>query len=82
MGNKKESRSEAIIRRKKTYGCNGLCYSGVDDNGVNCHICGGIDTCDETRKAEGAATVLAALSIIAIPLIVIGFIVFELFKMI
>ena len=48
-------------RRKKQYGCDGLCYGGMNDDGVMCQPCGGIDTCEETRYIEAFATWGAAL---------------------
>lgn len=67
---KKETISEAIERRKKTYGCDGLCYGGMID-GKECQICGGIDTCEETRTAEGLAELFAVLIILGIPIAII-----------
>ena len=49
---KKETEAQARERRKKQYGCDGLCYGGMNDDGVMCQPCGGIDTCEETRYIE------------------------------
>lgn len=70
---KKETEEQARERRKKQYGCDGLCYGGMNDNGVMCQICGGIDTCEETRRIEAFATWMAALTILLTPIaIVVG----------
>jgi hypothetical protein len=53
---KKETEAQARERRKKQYGCDGLCYGGMNDDGVMCQPCGGIDTCEETRYIEAFAT--------------------------
>ena len=41
---KKETEAQARERRKKQYGCDGLCYGGMNDDGVMCQPSGGIDT--------------------------------------
>lgn len=59
---KKETEAQARERRKKQYGCDGLCY-------------GGIDTCEETRYIEAFATWGAALVILLTPIaMVAGFV--------
>lgn len=68
---KKETEAQARDRRKKQYGCDGLCYGGMNDNGVMCQICGGIDTCEETRHIEAFATLVAALTIIFTPIVLV-----------
>lgn len=55
--------------RAEKYGCDGKCY-------FNTGMCGGVDTCPETRTAEGFATLLACLTIIAAPILIIAGIVF------
>lgn len=70
---KKETESEAIERRKKTYGCDGLCYGGINEDGIECHICGGIDTCEETRMAEGLVSMFVAAGFIVGWLLVAAF---------
>lgn len=65
----KETEEQAIERRKRMYGCDGRCYY---DNGV----CGGIDTCDETRVSEGIASAMAVLLIIGTPVVIIVAMVF------
>lgn len=68
-----KSEYELVQERKQKYGCSGLCYGGKDENGVELQICGGIDTCDETRVQEGIASCLAALILIFTPVaLVIG----------
>lgn len=47
-----------IERRKKLYGCDGICYSRTS-------ICPNVDHCPETREKEFLATVVAALIPIA-----------------
>lgn len=49
---KRETEEQAIERRKKTYGCDGKCYS-------ESHCCGAIDICDETRVGEAIGCCLA-----------------------
>lgn len=57
------------------YGCDGLCYGGMNDDGVMCQPCGGIDTCEETRYIEAFATWGAALVILLTPIaMVAGFV--------
>lgn len=51
---KKESTPE---ERAKKYGCDGYCYGGIDAKGDSHQICGGIDTCEETRHMEAFATI-------------------------
>lgn len=76
----KETEEQAIERRKKIYGCDGKCYcDSIWDEDLKCYVqngvCGGIDTCEETRVGEAAGTCLAVLTIMAIPVILIGFVV-------
>ena len=72
---KKETEAQARERRKKQYGCDGLCYGGMNDDGVMCQPCGGIDTCEETRYIEAFATWGAALVILLTPIaMVAGFV--------
>lgn len=60
---------------KKQYGCDGLCYGRMNDDGVMCQPCGGIDTCEETRYIEAFATWGAALVILLTPIaMVAGFV--------
>lgn len=59
----KETEEQAIERRKKLYGCNGRCYC----NG----ICGGIDTCEETRNGEATGICLAILIILSMPVVLV-----------
>lgn len=68
---KKETEAQARERRKKQYGCDGLCYGGMNDDGVMCQPCGGIDTCEETRYIEAFATWGAALVILLTPIAMI-----------
>lgn len=57
------------------YGCNGKCYDRVMDPETGewqyC-ICGGIDTCDETRVGEFIGTVGAILFIVLAPIMFIA----------
>lgn len=56
------------------YGCNGKCCDRVIDPETGegqYFICGGIDTCDETRVGEAIATIAAALTIILTPVVLI-----------
>lgn len=78
---KKETEEQAIERRKKMYGCNGKCYcDSIWDEDLKCMTqatcCGRIDTCEETRFGEFIATILAILTIIAIPIAIVGFLIF------
>lgn len=57
------------------YGCNGrFCDRVIDpETGEGqCFICGGIDTCDETRVGEFIGTVGAALFIVLAPIMLIA----------
>lgn len=57
------------------YGCNGKCYDRVMDpeTGEEQYIiCGGIDTCDETRVGEFIGTVGAILFIVLAPIMFIA----------
>lgn len=52
MRRHKETEEEAVKRRQQMYGCNGKCCDRViePETGEGQYfICGGIDTCDETR---------------------------------
>ena len=69
---KKETEAQARERRKKQYGCDGLCYGGMNDDGVMCQPCGGIDTCEETRYIEAFATWGAALVILLTPIAMVA----------
>lgn len=60
----KETEEQARERRKSLYGCDGLCYGGIDEKGQVCQICGGIDTCEETRGKEAIAEFIAVLVIL------------------
>lgn len=60
---RRKTEAELIEERKHKYGCNGHCYGGD-----GCPICGGIDTCDETRIQEGIATLIATLTVMIVPL--------------
>lgn len=77
---KRETKEQAIERRKKMYGCDGKCYcDSIWDEDLKCYVqngvCGGINTCEETRYGEATGTCLAALFIMSIPVILIGFVV-------
>lgn len=64
MRKHKETEQEAIERRKQMYGCNGKCCDRVIDPETGegqYFICGGIDTCDETRVGEFIGEIGAAL---------------------
>lgn len=72
---KKETEEQAIERRKRMYGCDGKCYcDAIWDEDLKCFVqggvCGGIDTCEETRVGEFISSCLAVLFIIAIPVII------------
>ena len=71
----KETEQEAIERRKQMYGCNGKCCDRVIDPETGegqYFICGGIDTCDETRVGEFRGTVGAARFIVLVPIVFIA----------
>lgn len=79
----KETEEQAIERRKKMYGCDGKCYcDSIWDEDLKCYVqngvCGGIDTCEETRYSEATGTCLAFLIIIGTPwvIILVGFLLF------
>ena len=58
-----------------TYGCNGKCCDRVIDPETGegqYFICGGIDTCDETRVGEFIGTVGAVLFIVLAPIMFIA----------
>ena len=70
MRKHKEPEQEAIERRKQMYGCNGKCCDRVIDPETGegqYFICGGIDTCDETRVGEFIGEIGAALFFIIAP---------------
>lgn len=57
------------------YGCNGKCCDIVIDPETGegrYFICGGIDTCDETRVGEFIGTVGAVLFIVLAPIMLIA----------
>lgn len=57
------------------YGCNGRCCDRVIDPETGegqYFICGGIDTCDETRVGEFIGMVGAVLFIILVPIMFIA----------
>lgn len=63
MRRHKETEEEAVKRRQQMYGCNGKCCDRVIDPETGegqYFICGGIDTCDETRVGEFIGTVGAS----------------------
>ena len=75
MRRRKETEEEAVKRRQQMYGCNGKCYDRVIDpeTGEDQYfICGGIDTCDETRVGEFIGTVGAVLFIVLAPIMLIA----------
>lgn len=56
------------------YGCNGKCCDRVIDPETGegrYFICGGIDTCDETRVGEFIGTVGAVLFIVLAPIMLV-----------
>lgn len=72
----KETEEQAIERRKKLYRCDGKCYcDGIWDEDLKCFtgggVCGGIDTCEETRNGEATGTCLAVLIILSMPVILV-----------
>lgn len=76
---RKETEEQAIKRRKKMYGCDGKCYcDSIWDEDLKCYVqngvCGGIDTCEETRFGEATGTCLAVLIIVALPVIFVLFV--------
>lgn len=71
----KETEEEAVKRRQQMYGCNGKCCDRViePETGEGQYfICGGIDTCDETRVGEFIGTVGAVLFIVLAPIMFIA----------
>ena len=71
----KETEEEAVKRRQQMYGCNGKCCDRVIDPETGegqYFICGGIDTCDETRVGEFIGTVGAVLFIVLAPIMFIA----------
>ena len=75
MRRHKETEEEAVKRRQQMYGCDGKCCNTVVDPETGesqCFICGGIDTCDETRVGEFIGTIGAALVIILTPVVLIA----------
>lgn len=58
--------------KAKKYGCNGYCYGGIDDEGYSHPMCGGIDTCEETRFDEKIATLFVFLMIILMVVVFIA----------
>ena len=75
MRRHKETVKEAGKRRQQTYGCKGKCCDRVIDPETGegrYFICGGIDTCDETRVGEFIGTVGAVLFIVLAPIMLIA----------
>lgn len=75
MRRRKETEEEAVKRRQQMYGCNGKCCDRVIDQKTGegqYFICGGIDTCDETRVGEFIGTVGAVLFIVLAPIMLIA----------
>ena len=75
MRRHKETEEEAVKRRQQMYGCNGKCCDRVIDPETGegqYFICGGIDTCDETRVGEFIGTVGAVLFIVLAPIMFIA----------
>jgi hypothetical protein len=71
----KETEEEAVKRRQQMYGCNGKCCDRVIDPETDegqYFICGGIDTCNETRVGEFIGTVGAVLFIVLAPIMLIA----------
>ena len=71
----KETEEEAVKRRQQMYGCNGRCCDRVIDPETGegqRFICGGIDTCDETRVGEFIGMVGAVLFIVLAPIMFIA----------
>lgn len=69
---KRHTEYNQIKERIKKYGCDGFCYGGIDEQGIEHNVCGCIDICDETRVGEFWATVFAVFTIILIPIAVIA----------
>ena len=70
-----ETEEEAVKRRQQMYGCNGKCCDRVIDPETGegqYFICGGIDTCDETRVGEFIGMVGAVLFIVLAPIMFIA----------
>lgn len=61
-------------QRAKKYNCDGRCYGEYIGSGW-VGICGRINTCPETRKGELFWTVIAILTVILSPMIIIAFVV-------
>lgn len=75
MRRQKETEEEVVKRRQQMYGCNGKCCDRVIDPETGkgrYFICGGIDTCDETRVGEFIGTVGAVLFIVLAPIMLIA----------
>lgn len=66
---KKESTPE---ERAKKYGCDGYCYGGIDVKGNTHQICGGIDTCKETRHMEAFATIFVFVMLVLMFVLVVA----------
>ncbi|MCM1224717.1 MAG: hypothetical protein NC548_60740 [Lachnospiraceae bacterium] len=64
----RETEEQRIERCKKLYGCEGDCYNLTDEQGNFVGMCGGIDTCPETRGMEFIATIVASLIVISVPI--------------
>lgn len=62
---KRMTEEEKRQRRAMLHGCDGVCYSGTS-------MCPAVDTCQETRKKEAWATLAAAATIVALPLLAAG----------
>lgn len=80
MRKHKETEQEAIERRKQMYGCDGKCSGKIIDPETGevgqYFICGGVDTCGETRVGEALATIGASLCILLTPIVFIAGIAF------
>lgn len=63
------------------YGCDGKCYcDAIWDEELKFFtqdgVCGGIDTCDETRVSEFIGSCLAVLFVITVPVAIVAGLVF------
>lgn len=61
------------------YGCDGECIYSVynpETKGYKEYMCGGVDTCDETRVSEWIATIVAGIILLLTPILYVAGVIF------
>ena len=75
----KETEQEAIERRKQMYGSDGECVYSIynpETKDYEEYMCGGVDTCDETRVSEWIATIVAGIIVLLTPILLVAGVIF------